>query len=105
MGAIAASGVGSPSWLTRTSPGVLNLKYAGAGNQPSDNLYITGLPSPQVEQETLNNLFSGLHLTVVRSKIIPDTKGLGCSAAMVQLGSVEEAQAAIDVLQGQQLGG
>jgi len=84
---------------------VLNVKFSGAGNQPSDNLYITGLPSPQVEQATLNNFFSRLQLTVVRSRIIPDTRGLGSCTAMVQLQSVEAAQAAIDVLHGQHIDG
>lgn len=106
-----SNGGGTPAAASRASwasaqatPNVLSLKFAGQGNVPSDNLYISGLPSPQVEQHTLTNLFNGLNMTVIRSKVIPDTKGLGSSAAMVQLGSVEEAQQAIDVLQGQQLG-
>jgi len=83
--------------------GVLTVKFAGQGGEPSDNLYITGLPSPSVDPQILTNLFNDINLSVVRSKIIADTQGRGYSGAMVQVSSVEEAQAAIDALNGQQV--
>uniref|UniRef100_A0A7S4SHH4 RRM domain-containing protein n=1 Tax=Alexandrium monilatum TaxID=311494 RepID=A0A7S4SHH4_9DINO len=87
-----------------TAPRALALKYAGGdGSAPSDNLYITGLPSPQVDQAALNQVFVGLGLTVVRSRVIPDTRGSGASAAMVQLASREQAESAILALHGEPL--
>jgi len=77
----------------------LTVKYKG--DVPCDNLYITGLPSPQVSPVTLNLMFTQLGLTVKRSKIIPDTQGRGSSAALLQLNSQEEAAAAIVAWNGQ----
>eukprot|EP00928_Gymnodinium_smaydae_P099231 TRINITY_DN940_c0_g1_i2.p1 TRINITY_DN940_c0_g1~~TRINITY_DN940_c0_g1_i2.p1 ORF type:complete len:1251 (-),score=304.53 TRINITY_DN940_c0_g1_i2:140-3784(-) len=82
------------------SEGVLQLKFAGQNNEPSDNLYITGLPN-SVDQALLNQMFSDAQFTVQRSRIIPDSRGTGFSAAMVQVGSVEEATAAIAAFHGQ----
>jgi hypothetical protein len=81
--------------------GRLTVKYAGQAATPSDNLYLSGLPSPQIDQASLHEMFTGLGLTVVRSRVIPDTKGVGSSAAMVQLASTEEASTAIMSWHGQ----
>jgi RNA recognition motif-containing protein len=78
----------------------LAVRFAGRDNAPSDNLYVTGLPTTADEQ-LLKNLFGGLHMTVGRAKMIPDTKGFGSCAAMVQLGSLDEATKAIAELHGQ----
>ena len=59
------------------SQGKLTVKYSGQSGTPSDNLYISGLPSPQIDQASLHEMFTGLGLTVVRSRVIPDTKGWG----------------------------
>merc|ERR1740121_1009394 len=89
---------------TQGGGGNLIVKYAGNPSTPSDNLYISNLPSDQVDQTVLNSLFSSLGFNVVRSRLIPDTRGSGLSAAMVQLGSQEEAAVAIEALNGQPLG-
>merc|ERR1712048_170681 len=81
----------------------LTVKYAGDGNTPSDNLYLTGLPGEGVDQAALQQIFEGLGLTVMRSRLIPDTRGSGTAAAMVQLASQEEAATAISSLNGQVL--
>merc|ERR1719383_1557765 len=83
------------------SQGKLTVKYSGQSGTPSDNLYISGLPSPQIDQASLHEMFTGLGLTVVRSRVIPDAKGVGSSAAMVQLASTEEASTAIMSWHGQ----
>uniref|UniRef100_A0A7S1LJJ4 RRM domain-containing protein n=1 Tax=Alexandrium catenella TaxID=2925 RepID=A0A7S1LJJ4_ALECA len=80
------------------SSAALRVKYAGDGRQPSDNLYISGLPSPAPEAARLRRVFEGLGLTVVRAKVIPDTRGSGSSAAMVQMASQEQADAAMALL-------
>merc|ERR1719503_397787 len=82
----------------------LEVKYAGTG-LPSDNLYIKGLPSPEVDKDTLNAMFTSLGFTVLRSRTMPDMRGQGNSAAMVQLSSVDEATAAIQALNGQDFAG
>jgi len=86
-----------------SAPGTISVKYAGAAQQPSENLYLSGLPGKSMEPATLKALFETLQLTIMRSKIIPDTKGLGSHAAMVQLRSQAEAASAIDLLNGQAL--
>eukprot|EP00406_Dinophysis_acuminata_P081937 CAMPEP_0179251120 /NCGR_PEP_ID=MMETSP0797-20121207/21524_1 /TAXON_ID=47934 /ORGANISM="Dinophysis acuminata, Strain DAEP01" /LENGTH=950 /DNA_ID=CAMNT_0020958887 /DNA_START=91 /DNA_END=2940 /DNA_ORIENTATION=- len=87
--------------LTSAQPMLLTVKYAGDGETPSDNLYLAGLPSPAVSQADLTQVFVGLGLTVVRSRVMPDTQGRGYSTAMVQLGSQEEASQAIQTLNGE----
>lgn len=85
---------------------VVAIRYASAdrnsiGEQPpSDNLFISGLPAPTVDQNQLLGLFTSLGATVVRSRMLPDTRGKGYSAAMVQLASKEEAAAAIAAFHG-----
>merc|ERR1712110_892207 len=54
-----------------------------------------------VEQADLISVFTALGLTVVRSRVFPDTRGTGCSSAMVQVSSIEEAATAIQSLHGQ----
>jgi len=81
----------------------LLVRYKGDGYTPSDSIYIRGLPSPQVELAILNQMFTDIGLTVVWSMVIPDTKGMGSSCGIVQLGSTAEAANAIEAWSGQWL--
>jgi hypothetical protein len=80
----------------------LRLKFSGREEPPtpSENLFISGVPS-SMDDATLTQLFLQQGFTVQRAKIIPDQWGTGFSAAMVSLGSIEEAQSAINTLSGQ----
>jgi len=93
--------LGASTGGAQQSVAPLVVKYAGSGS-PSENLYVAGLPSPSVDPDALNELFTALGLTVVRSRVMPDSRGTGSSTAMVQLGSQEEAEQAISALDGQQ---
>lgn len=84
----------------KVQPKPLMVKYSGREEQPSENLYITGLPSA-VDDTTLGQIFVQSGFTVVRAKIIQDSWGTGYSAGMVTVGSQEEAAAAITALTGQ----
>merc|ERR1719401_1364854 len=86
-----AEGKGKDQGKGKSDDGGLTVKYAGKG-EPSDNLYIAGLPGTTIEQSVLNEMFACLHCTVVRSRVIADTKGVGNCVAMVQLASQAEAQ-------------
>merc|ERR1712187_49096 len=50
------------------------VRYAGQFETPSDNLYVTNLPSPSVEQSDLHAMFTALGLNVVRSRVLPDIR-------------------------------
>jgi len=78
----------------------LVVKYAGSAEAESDNLYITGLPSPQVEVNSLKQVFAHLGLTVVRCRTLVDNRDKGFSAALVQVASPAEAATAIDMFSG-----
>jgi len=78
----------------------LSLRFAGPEQMPCDNLYIAGLPSPQVEEKALQAIFDNLGLKVQRLRLLPDTRMKGFSAALVQVGSQEEATLAIGALNG-----
>lgn len=90
-----------PAGTAPTNNRGLSVKYAKDAAVPNANLYIMGLPSPQVKLDTFEQLFSSLGLTVVRTKTIPDTMGRGTSCAMVELGSIEEGTSAVQALDGQ----
>jgi RNA recognition motif-containing protein len=92
---------GSNTWSKPAPP--VKVVYAGSDDTPSDNLYISNLPSPGTTDAALAQLIKGVGCTYKRSKIIPDTKGWGCCAAMIQVGSMEEAAALIEELNGQTL--
>jgi RNA recognition motif-containing protein len=79
----------------------LLVKYGGDSGEASDSLYIQGLPSPQVDTNSLKEVFAALELTVVRCKAIPDNKGFGASCALLQLASTEEAKTAIELMNGE----
>eukprot|EP00929_Paragymnodinium_shiwhaense_P098624 TRINITY_DN600_c2_g1_i1.p1 TRINITY_DN600_c2_g1~~TRINITY_DN600_c2_g1_i1.p1 ORF type:complete len:612 (+),score=176.97 TRINITY_DN600_c2_g1_i1:86-1837(+) len=81
-------------------PMALRLKFSGRENTPSDNLYITGIPAV-VDEPTLQHMFESNGYTVQRTRIMQDAMGTGYSAACVQVGSTEEAQAAISQFTGQ----
>mmetsp|Transcript_71252 Transcript_71252/g.130452 ORF Transcript_71252/g.130452 Transcript_71252/m.130452 type:complete len:510 (-) Transcript_71252:93-1622(-) len=101
----APAGQGGQVQAAPSAGGPLDVKYAGADpTAPSANLYIRGLPSPAPTQQELNAVFQGLGYTVARSKVIPDSRGMGNSAAMVQLNSEEEATGAIGMLNGEMWG-
>eukprot|EP00928_Gymnodinium_smaydae_P074376 TRINITY_DN57438_c0_g1_i1.p1 TRINITY_DN57438_c0_g1~~TRINITY_DN57438_c0_g1_i1.p1 ORF type:complete len:193 (-),score=31.50 TRINITY_DN57438_c0_g1_i1:146-724(-) len=76
------------------------VKYAGRTNEPSDNLYLTGLPNT-VTENLLVQMFQVDGFTVTRAKVIADAWGNGYSAGMVSVGSVEEATKAIQMYNGQ----
>merc|ERR1711937_786544 len=84
--------------------GVLQVSFAGREREPSDNLYVAGLPSG-VDLASLNEMFTNEGLTVQRSRINPDTKGLGVTSAFVQVDSIEEANKAIETFTGQTVKG
>eukprot|EP00929_Paragymnodinium_shiwhaense_P010969 TRINITY_DN1160_c1_g1_i1.p1 TRINITY_DN1160_c1_g1~~TRINITY_DN1160_c1_g1_i1.p1 ORF type:complete len:484 (-),score=144.82 TRINITY_DN1160_c1_g1_i1:446-1897(-) len=84
----------------KSGPQPMRLKFAGRDNAPSDNLYISGIPSV-VDEPTLKNMFESNGYTVQRTRIMQDALGTGYSAACVQVGSIEEAQAAIAQFMGQ----
>merc|ERR1712151_1140612 len=47
----------------------LTVKYAGQGQLPCDNLYLTGLPSPGTDEASLKQMFTTMGLTVVRLRV------------------------------------
>lgn len=75
-------------------------KYKGADESPSDHIYVQGLPN-SIDDATLQQLFVSIGSAVQWSKMLPDIKGAGYCAYMVQLGSMEEAASAIQTLNGQ----
>ena len=77
----------------------LQVTFARSKQTTSDNLYLRGVPSG-LDSSSLNSLFLELGLAVKRSKVIPSERGASTCHAMVQLGSVEEATAAIAALDG-----
>ena len=65
--------LGSVTFIsTSCSPCVFLLFFAqiGDGNMTSDNLYISGLPSPAVDEDVLQGLFTGVGFTIVRSRCV-----------------------------------
>merc|ERR1712176_17925 len=90
-----------PSWHTEQGAQyILALKYSGQSQEPSDNIYISGLPGPSIDQSRLIEIFGKFGLQVVRSKVIPDTRGTGTCQALVQLASQQQAANAIAFLSG-----
>lgn len=75
----------------------LLLKYSGHDNTPSENLYMTGVPNT-MDQPTLDSMFKNLGFNVSMSRIMFDRQGTGYSAATVKLGSLQEAEQAIALL-------
>ncbi|CAK0817531.1 unnamed protein product [Prorocentrum cordatum] len=90
MGAIAAPSIQK----------ALFVKYAGKDSLPSQNLYMSNVPAV-IDQNTLTAMFTNAGCTVVRTKIIYDQWGTGYNATMIELGSQQEAAAAIEAFSGQ----
>merc|ERR1719160_1830979 len=65
---------------------------------PSSNLYVKGLP-PEVTEEFLNEIF-GQYGLVTQLKVLPRDPSKPEVAAMIRMGSVEEAQWLVDNLNG-----
>ena len=42
----------------------------GDSNTPTDNLYISGLPSPAIDEDVLHGLFTNMGFTIVRSRCV-----------------------------------
>merc|ERR1712151_678189 len=61
-----------------------------------------GWPANQGTAE-LNQLFTSLGFTVVKSNLLPDKKGYGFCGGFVHVASADEATAAIGALNGQPL--
>jgi len=79
----------------------LTIRYHGKDpSQPSDNLYVKGLP-PNFTQDNLHCLF-GQCGTVRRSRVLmpPARRAAQDSAALVQMSSAEEATRVIQMLNG-----
>jgi len=76
-------------------------KDSADGQTCTETLLIWGLPSPQVEEIQLLELFISMGIKVGRIEVIPDDCGSQCSSAMVQFPSVEVAQQAHQALDGQ----
>jgi len=85
---------GGPVPVAAPSAGRMALSYAGDG-AVSDHVHVTGLPSPSVDEGDLQSLFAEHGFGVISSRILPDTRGAGSSAAIIQLGSAKEAARAI----------
>lgn len=79
---------------------VMIVKYAGDGVTPCDNLYISGLPVPEVDKRSMKAIFEGLGLHVTRMKTLPASFPKSSSVAMVQLASAQEATYAIQTFHG-----
>lgn len=88
--------------LVGTSCPELDVRFVGNG-EPSAKLYISNLPAPQVDLNTLRSAFAGLGLAAEEMKALPST-GSGLSSALVRLNSVEEAAAALRAFSGQSPG-
>eukprot|EP00931_Biecheleriopsis_adriatica_P008840 TRINITY_DN10997_c0_g1_i1.p1 TRINITY_DN10997_c0_g1~~TRINITY_DN10997_c0_g1_i1.p1 ORF type:complete len:501 (+),score=96.96 TRINITY_DN10997_c0_g1_i1:427-1929(+) len=97
----AGKGAGKVSNGGSSGPPCLVVKYAGGYQTPSDNLYIAGLPAPEVDKRSLKQIFEQNGLTVVRMRNMPASPPKESSVAMVQVGSVAEASFAIQKLHGQ----
>lgn len=80
---------------------VLSVKYTGIEQVESGTLYVGGLPVPLVDVESLKKAFDSKGVQILRTKMLPDTRGKGVSAALVQVASVEQATKAISLLNGQ----
>ena len=74
----------------------LRFVYHPEDQTPMGNLYITGLPSTLGLGE-LDQIFHDLGISVTRSKIVSGSWTDTC-AALVQVGSLEEAEIAIECL-------
>lgn len=75
------------------------VRFAGPEENPSDNLYVAGLPTDLVEDAPKMQLvFEKLGYKVARTRHFGDSKGYGFCSGMVQMQSVEEAAAAISEL-------
>merc|ERR1712217_452867 len=101
LGLRSKSPGGGARGTSSTNRPTMSVKYAGDAKTASANLFISGLPCPQVDEVPLRQLFEALGLTVMRAKVLPDNKGRGNSAAMVELASVEQATQAIQHLNGE----
>lgn len=84
-----------------SSGGVLQCKYHGDGQTPSDNMFIKGLPSHTSETDIRQFCSEFGHVTSV--KLLPKPGAPG--AALVRFSSVHEATAAINGLHGRGGGG
>lgn len=78
------------------------MKYSGPEGQPSDNLFVRGLP-PNTTHEAAKLFFEGFGFTVARHRIIPDKESGACHGVLVQLTSVEEAGRCLERLQNHQV--
>merc|ERR1719253_1286443 len=77
-----------------------NKPATGGGAMPKDNLYLTGVPSAGLDDDSLKAMFAEVGLQATRTRIFPDTRGTGSCAAMVQLATPEQASLAIQMLNG-----
>lgn len=69
------------------------------GGSPSAEIHMVGLPATGLEDEMIMDMFESITVHVVTKTIIADGNGTG-SVAFVQLGSVEEANLAIEMFNG-----
>eukprot|EP00929_Paragymnodinium_shiwhaense_P019894 TRINITY_DN13424_c0_g3_i2.p1 TRINITY_DN13424_c0_g3~~TRINITY_DN13424_c0_g3_i2.p1 ORF type:complete len:1177 (+),score=287.72 TRINITY_DN13424_c0_g3_i2:100-3630(+) len=80
----------------------LSVNYAGRSETPTSNLFIAGLPG-EVDQPAVHAMFTQAGFTVERCKVLADSKGFGCVAAMVQLANIDQAQRAKAMFHGKVL--
>eukprot|EP00928_Gymnodinium_smaydae_P000116 TRINITY_DN10044_c0_g3_i2.p1 TRINITY_DN10044_c0_g3~~TRINITY_DN10044_c0_g3_i2.p1 ORF type:complete len:196 (-),score=38.79 TRINITY_DN10044_c0_g3_i2:54-641(-) len=69
----------------------------------AEQLYIGGLPSPEIEPASLLSLLIGLELSVSGLRSIPDVRGAGSSGALVKFATVDVAIEAMTALDGKAL--
>uniref|UniRef100_A0A7S0B990 RRM domain-containing protein n=1 Tax=Pyrodinium bahamense TaxID=73915 RepID=A0A7S0B990_9DINO len=77
----------------------LTVKYSSRDQSPTNELYIIGWPASSNPTQ-LSQTFEAEGFNVVKSSLLPDTKGLGTCAGFVKLASEEEAAAAIEAFHG-----
>jgi len=75
----------------------LRVSYSGrAGGEKTRNLYVAGLPTG-IEQTTVHRMFVSAGLKVTRVKVLEDRQNFGSVAALVELQTQDEADAAISM--------
>merc|ERR1711971_40599 len=84
----------------KKGPQLLEVKYVGRDQAPSDTIYVSGLPA-KMNKEMVKNMFTDQGFAVQEVWHTPDKFGSGYCVASVQVGSKEEAAMAIDVFTGQ----
>eukprot|EP00928_Gymnodinium_smaydae_P081750 TRINITY_DN65212_c0_g1_i2.p1 TRINITY_DN65212_c0_g1~~TRINITY_DN65212_c0_g1_i2.p1 ORF type:complete len:793 (-),score=131.61 TRINITY_DN65212_c0_g1_i2:30-2408(-) len=94
-----ASVDGAPDGIV-TERVVMRVKYAGTEQAPSNNLYVSGLPSPTIVANVLRGVFQERGLKVLRIRLLPDNRGKGQSAAMVLLFNQDMAEKSISLFDG-----